>query len=67
MVRTIRLWEQYLLTHADIDRDLVDPDAEVIESLLPVDVVHELEVGLVRSGRRPVQPFPERSEAWSGA
>ncbi len=52
-VRTIRLWEQYLLTHANIDRDLVDPDVDVIESLLSTAVIHELELGLIESGRLP--------------
>ncbi|MEM7263945.1 MAG: metal ABC transporter permease, partial [Planctomycetota bacterium] len=59
VVRTLRLWEQYLLTHANIDRDLVDPDAEIIERILPSDVIHELEVALHEAGRVP--ELPERA------
>lgn len=53
LVRAHRLWTQYLLTHADIDRDLVDPDSDLIDSLLPTEIVSELEASLAREGRLP--------------
>ena len=53
VVRTHRLWEHYLLTDANIDRDLIDPDAEVIEKILPKDVIARLESELIEAGRLP--------------
>lgn len=53
VVRAHRMWEAYLRKSADIDRDLVDPDAVVIEGVLPPDVVADLEAELAREGRLP--------------
>lgn len=53
VTRAYRLWQRYLLTHAAIDRDLVDPTAEIVEALLPAHVVLELEAGLRAAGLLP--------------
>lgn len=53
VVRAHRLWETYLLSTADIDRDLVDPDSDVIERILPAAVVDRLEAELAGAGRLP--------------
>ena len=58
VVRAHRMWEAYLQRSADIDRDLVDPDAVVIEGVLPPDVVAELEAVLAREGRLPRGAMP---------
>lgn len=43
VVRNHRLWEQYLVAHADIAPSHVDRDADLIEHVLEPDVVAELE------------------------
>lgn len=54
LARAQRLWSSYLLRHADIDRDLVDLDAEFVESVLPAGIVAELEAELERDGQLPL-------------
>ncbi|MEM7167749.1 MAG: iron chelate uptake ABC transporter family permease subunit [Planctomycetota bacterium] len=56
VTRAHRLWVHYLLTEAEIDRDLVDPDTDTIEAILPAEVVARLQRELRADGR-----FPERS------
>ncbi len=46
MVRTHRLWELYLIRHADIAPSHVDRDADQIEHVLGSDLVAELEAVL---------------------
>lgn len=58
VVRSQRLWELYLLEHADIDRDWMDPDADLIDQILPPDVVQPLEQRLAREGRLPTGGSP---------
>ncbi|MCC7422147.1 MAG: metal ABC transporter permease [Planctomycetaceae bacterium] len=43
VVRNHRLWEQYLVAHADIAPSHVDRDADLIEHVLEPDVIAELE------------------------
>lgn len=48
--RNHRLWEIYLITHADIAPQHVDRDADRVEHVLGPDMVHQLEQQLARSG-----------------
>jgi manganese/zinc/iron transport system permease protein len=43
LTRQHRLWELYLITHADVAPGRVDRDADAIEHVLEPDVVAELE------------------------
>lgn len=61
-----RLWELYLITHADIAPSQVDRDADAIEHVLEADTVQELErlleherdAGLPSSPHGPTEPAP---------
>jgi len=46
ITRNHRLWEMYLITHADIAPSHVDRDADMVEHLLGAEIVHQLEVEL---------------------
>jgi len=46
VVRNHRLWEWYLINHADVDASHVDRDADEIEHILGEDMVSELERSL---------------------
>ena len=48
-----RLWELYLMRHADIPADHVDRDADDVEHLLPESLVAKLEQELAAEGRLP--------------
>jgi manganese/zinc/iron transport system permease protein len=52
MVRNHRLWELYLITHADIAPSHVDRDADAIEHVLGAGMIHSLEL-LLAKGRTP--------------
>ena len=43
VTRNHRLWEAYLITHADIAPSHVDRDADMVEHVLEADLVRELE------------------------
>ena len=59
LTRQHRLWELYLITHADVAPSLVDRDADAIEHVLEPVVVAELEELLQREERRvPESPHP---------
>ncbi|HYF50186.1 MAG TPA: iron chelate uptake ABC transporter family permease subunit [Planctomycetota bacterium] len=53
VVRTHRLWETFLIEHADIAPDHVDRDADQIEHVLSPDLIKELEARLREDGRLP--------------
>ena len=53
VVRQHRLWELYLITHADVAPSHVDRDADAIEHVLGPEMMHELEA-LLSSGGTPV-------------
>ena len=57
VVRQHRLWELYLITHADIAPSHVDRDADAIEHVLGPDMMHELET-LLAIERPPVSVPP---------
>ncbi|MCA9242059.1 MAG: metal ABC transporter permease [Planctomycetales bacterium] len=53
LVRTHRLWELFLVQHADIAADHVHRSADDIEHMLPADLVDNLEDILRAEGRLP--------------
>ena len=71
LTREHRMWELYLITHADVATDRVDQDAERIEDCLEPVMIEELEGLLERSlrgSRVPVSPHQmELSPSESGA
>lgn len=56
LVRNHRLWELYLITHADIATSHVDRDADQIEHVLGADLVRQLEELLERRPGMPACP-----------
>ncbi len=77
LTRQHRLWELFLITHADIAPSRVDRDADAIEHVLEPEIVAELErllrqerggAGLPASphGRDRVGPLPTSPEATGG-
>ncbi|MEJ6580250.1 MAG: iron chelate uptake ABC transporter family permease subunit [Akkermansiaceae bacterium] len=46
ITRNHRLWEMYLITHADIAPSHVDRDADMVEHLLGAEIVRQLEAEL---------------------
>jgi len=61
VVRTHRLWETFLIQHADIAPDHVDRDADQIEHVLSSDLIAELEARLREDGRLPDGVSPPAS------
>ncbi len=53
IIRAERIWQEYLLSHAQIDRDLIDLDAEEIGKILPASLVSTLESRLRTKGQLP--------------
>lgn len=56
LVRQHRLWELYLITHADIAPSHVDRDADAIEHVLDPAMIRELETLLSVERPRIVVP-----------
>lgn len=65
VVRQHRLWELYLITHADIAPSHVDRDADAIEHVLGPDMMAELEALLATAGV-PHSPHLLETQANSG-
>ncbi len=62
ITRNHRLWETYLVTHADVAPQHVDRDADAVEHVLGPEMVRELEAKLADHGRAAVlRPFPHSS------
>lgn len=61
MVRNHRLWELYLITHADIAPSHVDRDADMIEHVLGPVMVASLEKLLVKKPEVPASPHEIRT------
>ena len=57
-VRTHRLWEAYLVAHADIAPDHVDRDADQIEHILSPEMIADLEARLAEDEPVPPSPHP---------
>jgi len=59
ITRNHRLWEMYLIQHADVAPGHVDRDADAVEHVLGPDLVQQLEEELARRGRPlTVPPSP---------
>lgn len=59
VVRNHRLWEQYLILHADIAPSHVDRDADEIEHVLGAELVEQLEAMMPREpAERALPPSP---------
>ena len=58
VVRAHRLWELFLIRHADIAPDHVDRDADMIEHVLPAETIAKLEEELRALGRGPLPESP---------
>ncbi len=56
ITRNHRLWEMYLVTHADIAPSHVDRDADMVEHVLEADLVQRLEAALRKQGAWVPQP-----------
>lgn len=56
VVRNHRLWEMYLITHADIAPSHVDRDADAIEHVLGAGMIHTLELLLHEERTRTAVP-----------
>jgi len=54
VTRTHRLWELFLVAHADIAADHVHRDADDLEHHLPPELVASLEIQLAREDRLPL-------------
>jgi manganese/zinc/iron transport system permease protein len=65
VVRQHRLWELYLITHADIAPSHVDRDADTIEHVLGPDMMAELEALLATTGV-PASPHLVETQAIPG-
>jgi manganese/zinc/iron transport system permease protein len=65
VVRQHRLWELYLITHADIAPSHVDRDADAIEHVLGPDMMAELESLLATTGI-PASPHLVENQAIPG-
>jgi manganese/zinc/iron transport system permease protein len=65
VVRNHRLWELYLITHADIAPSHVDRDADAIEHVLGAGMIHTLE--LLLAGERAQAVVPASPHAIPGA
>ncbi|MBX3395557.1 MAG: metal ABC transporter permease [Phycisphaerae bacterium] len=59
VLRNHRLWEAYLIRHADIAPSHVDRDADMIEHILSPELVRELESTLSAGGEIPPSPHGE--------
>jgi manganese/zinc/iron transport system permease protein len=58
VVRNHRLWELFLIRHADIAASHVDRDADLVEHVLGEESVAELEQVLARGDATPQSPHP---------
>ncbi|MCB9853321.1 MAG: metal ABC transporter permease [Phycisphaerales bacterium] len=63
VLRNHRLWEIYLIRHADVAPSHVDRDADLVEHILPPELIRELELALTETPEIP--PSPHGREAFS--
>lgn len=63
VVRNHRLWELYLITHADVALTHVDRDADQIEHVLDPALIEELQAELQHRSSTLVPPSPHPIEA----
>ena len=60
--RNHRLWELYLIRHADIAATHVDRDADAVEHVLGEKLARELETMLAEQADMPRSPHPLQEE-----
>lgn len=65
ITRNHRLWEMYLISHADIAPGHVDRDADTVEHVLGPEMVRQLEAELARRGK-PLAVPPSPHELLAG-
>jgi manganese/zinc/iron transport system permease protein len=58
VVRRHRLWETYLITHADVAAGVVDLSADRIEHVLDPDLIRQLEAALADQADRELPRSP---------
>jgi hypothetical protein len=58
VVRRHRLWETYLITHADVAPGVVDLSADRIEHVLEPELIRQLEVTLAETTEKTLPPSP---------
>ena len=63
VLRNHRLWEIFLMRHADIAASHVDRDADLVEHVLSPEIITELESLLDRGDGTPGSPHPIGSDA----
>lgn len=56
VLRNHRLWEMYLIQHADVAPSHVDRDADQVEHILPPETIRELERALAETREIPPSP-----------
>lgn len=59
ITRNHRLWEAFLVAHADLAPSHVHRSADLVEHVLAPELVSRLEGQLATAGRLPRQPMPE--------
>jgi manganese/zinc/iron transport system permease protein len=62
-----RLWETYLITHADVAPGMVDLSADRIEHVLDSDLIRRLKTVLDTGGEHDPPPSPHRLTGTKGA
>jgi manganese/zinc/iron transport system permease protein len=62
-----RLWETYLITHADVAPGMVDLSADRIEHVLDPDIIRSLKTLLDAGGEHDPPPSPHRLSEMKGA
>lgn len=67
VVRNHRLWELFLITHADIAPSHVDRDADEVEHVLSPQLIAELEQQLAAAAARPDLAAPRSPHELAGA
>jgi manganese/zinc/iron transport system permease protein len=60
VVRKHRLWEAYLISHADVAAGMVDLSADRIEHVLDEDIIHRLEQLFPETAPRDLPQSPHR-------
>lgn len=59
VLRNHRLWEIYLIRHADVAPSHVDRDADLVEHILPPELIRELELALAETPEIPPSPHAQ--------
>ncbi|WP_372680562.1 iron chelate uptake ABC transporter family permease subunit [Desulfosarcina sp.] len=66
VVRRHRLWETYLITHADVAPGMVDLSADRIEHVLEPDLIRQLEIALADTAEKALPSSPHSLNVGKG-